>query len=272
MKLNIVISTFLVILIAVSCGEYEKLLKSSDYELKKDKAIEYYEAGKYLRATELFAQILPRYRASDQAEQLTWLNAKAFYEMGDYMMAGTYFSNFSSTFPYSRYEEEAVFLAAYCDYSQSPRPELDQEYTLKAIEGFNLFKRRFPMSSRIAEADKIIKLMEEKLVEKSYKNARLYYDMNQYRAAAVALNASLNEYPDTRYREEMMYLKLSAQMLYAGYSISSKKVERYQEAYDDYLSFIEEFPKGKYDKEVKKIYETLVRILKPEGGIIGNDK
>jgi outer membrane protein assembly factor BamD len=43
----------------------------------------------------------------------------------------------------------------------------------------------------------LITEMEDKLVRKSYISAKLYYDMKQYRAAVVALNNSLNEYPDT---------------------------------------------------------------------------
>jgi outer membrane protein assembly factor BamD len=36
----------LVVLAAVSsCGDYNKILKSTDYEFKHKKAIEYYEAG-----------------------------------------------------------------------------------------------------------------------------------------------------------------------------------------------------------------------------------
>lgn len=270
MKVNIIV-TALAALLLVSCGEYEKLLKSSDYELKKQKAIEYYEAGKYVKATELFAQVLPRYRASDEAEQLTWLNARAFYELGDYIMAGTYYANFSGTYPFSRYAEESLFMAAYCDYRMSPRPALDQEYTRKAIEGFLLFKRRYPTSDKIAEADKVIKEMEEKLVEKSYISARLYYDMKQYRAATVALNNSLNEYPTTKYREEMMYLKLNSHLLYAEYSFSDKQMERYLIAYDEYLSYIEEYPKGAYEKEVKKIYDSLMKVINPSDIGIEND-
>jgi outer membrane protein assembly factor BamD len=270
MKVNTIIIA-LVALLLTSCGEYEKLLKSSDYELKKQKAVEYYEAGKFVKATELFAQILPRYRASDEAESLTWLNARAFFELGDYIMAGTYFANFSGTYPFSRYAEESLFMAAYCDYRMSPRPALDQEYTRKAIEGFQLFKRRFPVSDKITEADGIIKEMEEKLVEKSYISAKLYYDMKQYRAATVALNNSLNEYPNTKYREEMMYLKLDSHLLYAELSFSDKQMERYLIAYDEYLSYIEEYPKGVYDKEVKKIYSSLMKVINPSDIIIEND-
>ncbi|HOU03700.1 MAG TPA: outer membrane protein assembly factor BamD, partial [Bacteroidales bacterium] len=88
--------TRLIILLSVlvllsSCGEYNKLLKSSDYELKKTKTKEYFEAGKYVKTTELLAQIIPRFRATDDAEDLNWMNAQAFYGMKDYMSAGAYF-------------------------------------------------------------------------------------------------------------------------------------------------------------------------------------
>ncbi len=271
MRINTVLAVIFAMLLA-SCGEYEKLLKSSDFELKKEKAIEYYEAGKFSRATELLAQILPRYRASDEAERLNWLNARAHYEMGDYIMAGTYFTNFTVLYPFSRFAEEAQFMAAYSDYRMSPRPELDQEYTRKAIDGFQLFKRKFPMSQRIEEADKMIREMEEKLVEKSYLSARLYYDMKQYRAATVALNNSLNEYPETKYREEMMYLKLNSHLLYAQFSFPDKQMERYLVTYDEYLSYIEEFPAGRFERDVKRIYDSLMRVLKPSDIITDFDK
>ena len=233
-----------------SCGKYEKLLKSSDFQLKKEKALEYFEAGKYVKATELFTQILPRFRATDEAEELNWLNSRAHFELQDYMMAGTYFQNFATLYPYSRYAEEANFMIAYSDYKMSPRPDLDQEFTRKAIEGFELFKRRFPVSERFAEADALITEMEDRLVRKSYISAKLYYDMKQYRAAVVALNNSLTEYPDTRFREEMMFLKLNSQYLYAFNSIADRQKERYQTAYDEYLSYVEEFPDGTDRKSV----------------------
>jgi outer membrane protein assembly factor BamD len=253
-----------------SCGKYEKLLKSSDFQLKKEKALEFFEAGKYVKATELFAQILPRFRATDEAEELNWLNARAHYELQDYMMAGTYFQNFATLYPYSRYAEEANFMIAYSDYKMSPRPDLDQAFSRKAIEGFELFKRRFPASERFAEADALITEMEDRLVRKSYISAKLYYDMKQYRAAVVALNNSLTEYPDTRFREEMMFLKLNSQYLYAFNSITDRQKERYQTAYDEYLSYVEEFPDGTYSRDVKRIYDSLMKYLKPDTTLIDN--
>jgi outer membrane protein assembly factor BamD len=112
--------------------------------------------------------------------------------------------------------------------------------------------------------------MEDKLVRKSYISAKLYYDMKQYRAAVVALNNSLNDYPDTRFREEMMFLKLNSQYLYAVNSIAVRQKERYQATYDEYLSYVEEFPEGTYSRDVKRIHDSLMKYLKPDTTIIDN--
>jgi outer membrane protein assembly factor BamD len=260
MKVKILF-VFVLVLLVSSCGEYEKLLKSTDYELKKAKAKEYYDARQYTRTTELLGQILPRYRATEEAEELNWMNAQSYLGMKDYFMAGSYYKQFIENFPFGRHIEEATFMAPFCDYKISSRPELDQQSTRDGIEGFSIFITRFPNNSRVEEAKTLIKELEEKLVEKSYKSARLYYDMKQYRAAVVALNNSLRDNPDTKYREEMMFLKLNSLFMYAELSLPAKQRERYQAALDDYYSFMEEFPKSTYAREVSNIFEKTERFL-----------
>jgi len=255
---------FLISLIVSSCGHYEKILKSTDYELKKAKVKEYYEKGQYVRTTELLTQIIPRYRATEEAEGLSWMNAQCYIAMKDYIMAGSEFKNFADLYPYSKNSEEANFMAAMCDYYMSPKAELDQENTRNAISGFNLFIAKFPASTKVEEAKKYVKELEERLVLKSYLSAKLYYEMKQYKAAIVALQNSLKEYPESVYRQEMMYLKLNSLYLYAQNSVPSKQKERYQTALDDYYSFIEEFPKSQYLKDVTRIYQSTSKVLKVE--------
>ncbi len=259
---SVIYTTLIILVLASSCGEYEKLLKSTDYDLKKAKAKEYFEAGQYVKSSELLEQILPRYRASDEAEELNWIYAQSYYGMKQYDIAGSYFKSYVEQFAYGKYAEEASYMAALCDYKMSPRAELDQEYTRNAIDGFNLFISRYPSSSRIAECKQLANELVERLVEKSYFSAKLYYDMGQYKAAIVALTNSLKEFAETKYREEMMYLKLNSLFLYAEKSFANKQKERYQATLDDYYSFMEEFPESKYAKEVKKVYEDTARFLK----------
>jgi len=261
MKVRLQIVIIISVLVA-SCGEYEKLLKSEDYDLKKAKAKEYFEAEKYVKATELFSQLLPRYRATEEAEELNWLNAQSYYRMKDYHSAGSYFKSFVDQYPYGKFTEESAFMGALCDYHISPRPELDQENTSNAIEGFNVFMRRYPYSQKIGECQTYIKELQEKLVEKSYLSASLYYEMEQYRSAITALTNSLKEYSDTKFREEMMFLKLNSLFQYAEKSVASRQKERYQTTLDDYYSFMEEFPESKFSRDVKRIYQKTSEYLK----------
>ncbi len=262
MKFRLYIVLIILVLVS-SCGQYEKVLKSSDYELKKAKAKEYFDAGQFVKTTEILTQILPRYRATDEGEELNWMNAQAYFGMKDYFVAGSYYKSFVDMFPFGKHAEEANFLAAYCDYMISPRPELDQENTRNAIEGFKIFMTKFPYSPRVADCQKYVTELEDKLVEKSYLNAKLYYDMKNYKAAVVALNNSLKEYATSKYREEMMFLKLNSLFMYAELSFAEKQKERYQDTLDDYYSFMEEFPASKYSKEVANIHEKTIKYLKP---------
>lgn len=269
MKFRLYIVLIILVLVS-SCGEYEKLLKSTDYDLKKTKAKEYFDEGQYVKTTEILTQILPRFRATEDAEELNWMNAQSYYGMKDYFMAGSYYKSFIDQFPFGVHAEDANFMAAMCDYMISPRPELDQQNTRSAIEGFNIFINRFPNSSRIEESKKHVKELEDKLVEKSYLSAKLYYDMREYKAAVVALNNSLKEYANSKYREKMMFLKLNSLFQYAELSTPNKQKERYQDTLDDYYSFMEEFPESQYSKEVKNIFQKTDSYLKaglPASGI-----
>ena len=249
-------------MLLTSCGGFEKLLKSSDFELKKTKAIEYYNDGQYVKTTELLAQILPRYRATEEAEDLNWMNAQAFYGMKDFYMAGTYFKSFNEQFPFGKHAEEGNFMAAMSDYKIAPRSELDQDNSKNGIENFNIFITKFPNSTKVDEAKKLEKELEERLVEKSYLSARLYYDMKEYKASVVALNNSLKAYTNSKYREEMLFLKLNSLYLYADKSQAIKQKERYQATLDDYYSFMEEFPKSKFSRDVNNIYQKTNKFLK----------
>jgi outer membrane protein assembly factor BamD len=259
--------TYILILLsvlAVSCGEYEKLLKSTDYELKKTRAREYFDAKQFVKSSELLGQIIPRFRASVEAEELNWLNSQSYYGMKQYDVAGSYFKSLVEQYPFGKFAEEASFLAALCDYNVAPRAQLDQQSSRDAIEGFNVFINKYPSSPKVPEARTKIKELQERLVEKSYQSARLYYDMKEYQAAITALTNSLKEYSDSKYREEMMFLKLNSLYLYASNSYLNKQTERYQATLDDYFSFMEEFPESKYSREVKKIYDDTARFLKLE--------
>ena len=248
-------------MILSGCGEYEKLLKSRDYQKKYDSALQLYEEEQFVKAGTLFDQVANIYRGTTKADTVKYYQAKSYYGQRDYMMAGHYFSELSVTYPNSAYVEEADFMTAYCFYKQSPRPELDQDNTFSTIATLQMFMVKYPNSDKLMESQEIIVEMSDKLVEKSFISAKLYYDLRYYKSAILALRNSLIEYPSTRYREELMFLILKSSYLLADNSISSLQRERYQAAVDEYYSFIGEFPDGSHSKEAERIYESSNKFL-----------
>jgi len=252
---------FVIFLTFASCGEYEKLLKSSDYALKYEKAFEYFEKEDYIRSATIFEQIANVYRGTTKADTISFYRAMSYYYSKDYTMAGHYFGELSATYKNSEFAEEATYLNAYCYYKLSPRPSLDQDYTYKAINAFSLYLVKYKGTDKREECLNIISEMREKIVEKSYMNAKLYYDRGLYKAAIVALRNSLNEFPETNHREELMFLILQSNYLLAENSVEAKKRERYQDAVDEYYSFAAEFETGEFGKEAQTIYQnSLLRL------------
>ncbi len=255
------IGLVIVLLVLNSCGDYNKIVKSTDYEFKYKKAVEYYEDGEYVRSGTLFKELVNIYRGTTRADKIYYYYAKSMIGQKDYLMAGHYFRSLVKEFPRSEYTEEAQFMIGYCSYLLSPKARLDQQVTQEAIDAFQLYINLYPYNERVDEANRLIDELEDKLVYKSYLSAKLYYDFENFKAAVVALTNGLEKYPDSKYREDLKYMLLKSKYLLATRSVSQKQEDRYSSALDEYFSFIDEFPDSKYKKEVEKYYEKASEIL-----------
>lgn len=252
----IYIALIISVILISACSEYEKVLKSSDFELKYRKAIQYYEKKDYARAITLFEQIVNYYRASVKGDSVMYLAAQSYYGDEDYIMAGHYFKELSENYARSPFVEEADYLQGYCFYLMSPRSNLDQENTNLSKAAFLKFVYKHPESKLVPECKRLMQELDNKLSEKAYLNAKQYYDLGYYKAAIVALRNCINEYPENKYREELMFMLLDANYLLAENSVIAKRNERFQATLDEYYSFIGEFPSSKYNNKIEKIYKN----------------
>jgi outer membrane protein assembly factor BamD len=246
---------------ALSCGDYQKVVKSTDYEYKLKKAKEYYDNKDYNRSSQLYQELVSIYRGTSRADQISYYLGKSCYGQRDYVLASHYFRQLLKDFPRSEYGEEAQFLIGYCYYMDSPTARLDQKTTQDAIDAMQLFINIFPGSKRVPEANKLIDEMRDKLVYKSYLSGKLYYDIEDYRAAVISLTNSIKEYPGSKYREELMYYLLKAKYLLGENSNEAKKRERLNSALDEYFTFTDEFPTSKYRKEADKFFADTKKLM-----------
>ncbi len=257
-KLNISLSILLVIIIAFAgCkSKFEKLRASNDTAKKYREAVRLYEKKDYNKALALFDDLVTKYRGTAEAEDLSYYFAYTHYKLRDYTTARYHFKTFADTYAASAKAEECRFMAAYCFYLESPTYSLDQENTIKAIESLQLFINLHPKSERVAEASKLIGNLRNKLETKSYANAKLFLDIGDYKSAVIAFRNSAREFPDTKYAEEMEFLTIKAQALYAKASFEIKQEERYDEAIQLYNEFVQNYPSSKYLKEAEEIKKS----------------
>ncbi|MDR2802090.1 MAG: outer membrane protein assembly factor BamD [Prevotellaceae bacterium] len=252
------------LLLASGCTtQYDKIVKSVDYELKYKAAKDYYQAGKYERAATLFDQAGMFYRGTKQDDSLHFLLAKSYYLWGDVYTAEYYFEQFRTTFPRSPFVEEATALRINCLYAQTHRYELDQTPAYKVLTAVEEFFYNFPATQYKEECLKMKENLEQRLDEKQYESARLYYHIENYKAATTALRTTLKDHPNSRYREEILYLLVASAYQYADNSFRHLQKDRFQAVIDEYYNFISEFPDSKYRKEVDKMN---VSALKELGG------
>ncbi len=239
-----------------SCSGVNALLKSGQPDQVYDKALEYYKRDKWQRASTLFEGVQHYYTGTMREDTLSFYNARCKYKTSDYETASTLLEEFRRKFGRSAFIEDAEGMYAMCFYFLSPGPTRDQTVTSQAIVAISEFMSRYPDSDRIPQFEQISRELTERLHEKSYINAYTYYKIGRYKSAIVALKNSLKTYPDSRYREQIMFLIVDAGYRFASNSIASKQTDRYLSMLDSYLSFKEEFPESENIKEADRMAKS----------------
>lgn len=264
--LNTSFRYILLILTAVvlgSCSKFAKLQKNGTLEQKYEAALQYYKKADYYRAGLLFEEITPLLNGQDalKAELAQFYNAYCNYHQSNYNMAQFLFKNFYETFQRSDYAQEALYMHAYSLYRDSPNFNLDQGSTLTAISAMQDFINTYPESPFRQEGTNLILQMRDKLEKKAYEKAKLYYKTSEanianYRSAVFAITNYQKDFPDSKYNEELAYLRVDAQYNLAKLSFKQKQKERYNDVVKYYLSFLDKYPESKYVRQAEKYYEN----------------
>jgi len=234
-----------------SCAGFGKVLKSKDPAYKLKMAEQYYVKKKWNYAQQLYEDIMPYYRGTPEFEDIYYKYAYCAYNQADYMNAENLFKTFLEIYPNSKKAEEMDYMRAYTFYKQSPKPQLDQTNTLKTIGMMQMFINTHPGSARNKEAAEIIEASRQKLEIKDQKAAQLYFDIGQFRAAAVAFNALLNSFPDSQKADEYKLMAIKSYFRFAELSVEEKKAERFEKVIEECNEFNERFPGSPFAKQVE---------------------
>ncbi|MEG0517738.1 MAG: outer membrane protein assembly factor BamD [Bacteroidales bacterium] len=253
-----ILKIFIVLIVALSqfscVSYYETVMKSNDVDVKYKAAFSYFNKGKYKKAAEIFENLVLATQGTPQEDTVNYYTALSNYRYGDYTTAESNFAKFIEVFPRSPFAEESQYLRIKCLYESTYRYELDQTATRKAMMVISEFMYENPTSEFYPTCQAMMKEFMERLDKKSLESAKLYYLMEDYKAAHYALKAVLKENAENQYREEVLYYTVLSSYQFAANSIKAKQKERYLTFIDDYYNFVSEYPESVQKKELDGLF------------------
>jgi outer membrane protein assembly factor BamD len=248
--INIFVAFILFVSVS-SCSKFSKIEKSKDPAFKLLKADEYYAKKSYRNAQVLYEQLFPVYKGTEKFEDLYYKWAYCFYYQKQYTEAEHQFKGWLEVFPNSARSEEVDYMRAYSFYKQSPKIELEQVNTQKSMLMMQSFINQHPGSVRIKDATAVIDEGRAKLELKEAREAKLYYNLGQFRAAGIAYNSVLNNYPESVIGDEYKLMVVKSYYKFAKLSYESKQQERFEKVITEYLDFADRYPESKLLKEAE---------------------
>ncbi|MEL6615726.1 MAG: outer membrane protein assembly factor BamD [Bacteroidota bacterium] len=245
--------------VTVGCGN-SRVTPGSAQEAY-ERGVDAFDRGKYARSIEHFRTALDFGRTSDLAANAQLYLARSYAGDRQFLLAGNEYTRFIEFYRSDDRVQQAAFerIQAYAELS--PKHELDQTDTQRAIDYIRLYLSQYPQSANADEAASLLGDLREKLAMKRFDNGRLYERRELYEAAIVYYEGVLQEYPTSQWADDALLGALRAQVSFADNSVPARQPERYREALDKYDRFTSLFPSSPLVRDAESLYDDAFSAL-----------
>ena len=244
------------------CSDYSKLLKKGTLDEKLAAADRYYKKEDWAHSLGLYENLLGYFNGQAEQEMISFRLAICNYHTGSLDLAAYLFKSFHETYPNSQYAEEAFFLLAYSHYLNTFGPELDQTNTFRALDELQLFINYYPESKRVGQANQAMDKLRDILTQKAFIGAKVFYEIEDYKAAIIALKNVLKDYPDIEQKEQIEWMivdshfqlaRNSAEIIIKDGIAEALRKNRFEQTVEAASMFLEAYPQSKYKSQVESL-------------------
>jgi len=188
----IILFTFLII---TSCSS----TKPEEVDLQKqfDRATNYLEKKRYMRAQEEFNSVAIRGLHTDLGDDAQFFLGESYFLNKEYILAIAEYDRLIRRMGFSEYVQKARWRICQCYVEQSPKYYHEQSSTERALSKLQEFMDDYPNTEFHEEALTTITNMRNKLATKLYESGRLYVKMEEYASAIITYEDLLANYYDT---------------------------------------------------------------------------
>ena len=195
-------------------------------------ADEYFAKKRYLDARDQYRIITLSYSGSRQTDKAQFYLAECHFNTKEYILSASEYERLIKMYPNSEYVDDAKYKLGYSYFKLSPKYSLDQEYTQKAIREFQEFLEEYRTSPLVPTVEKQLQECRNKLAQKVYSAAEMYYRLRYWEAAVIYFNLVLDQYYDSAYGAKAQYFLAD----------SYRNQQKWVEAGIEYRRFLAKFP------------------------------
>ncbi len=214
-----------------------------------------FERKHWEKAVVELQKLIFNYPGTSFIDSAQYLLGVTYFNQEEYPLAIAEFSKLLISYPTSQLADDAALMVAKSDFEMSPKAELDQTHTQKALDELNTFLDDYPKSDRREEAQELVNACRAKLAKRAYRAGHLYYKMGHYSAALIYFRQILNDYHDTKWVKQAQFE--IAEVFY--------KQKQYHKAKEEYQKFLQDFPNGKLANKAKRRLKKLEKEISGGG-------
>lgn len=207
------------------------------------KSRQLFEKKKWAKASaELSKMILnhPGYPAVDTAQ---FMLGVSYFNQELFILAAEEFKKINRNFPSSPLACQAEYYTTYAQFSVAPKnPAYDQKDAAAAVEALRGFLEEWSTCGWADSARTLLALALDRLAKKDFSIGRLYFKMRDWEAARIYLQGVIDEYGESNYGPEALYL----------FALSLEKEKKFDLARTKYEAFLSVYPSHKHSNEVRE--------------------
>lgn len=186
----------LVIILLFGCSN-RKSAKIDSFRVRYKKGMELIEKEKYFQAVDHFTYVVYNSPGSEMADNAQFYLAESRYFLDEYLIAIDEYMRLIRRWPASSFTEQAKYKIGKTYEKLSPIYEMDQAYTVKAIDAYQSFVDEYPENEYRSKAEKSIKKLRYKLAKKVFDAGKLYMVLREWKAATITFQGVIDNYYDT---------------------------------------------------------------------------
>jgi outer membrane protein assembly factor BamD len=154
-------------------------------------------AKEWTEAVDLFERLTLEYPQDPRFQEARFRIGEAHYGKKEYVTAADEFARLASDYPTGPWADDARFKVCESYNELSPTMQLDQQYTISAIEHCESLVGYYPDSEYVPRAQAIAARLEQKLAEKALAAGEFYLRRRAYDSALIYFDTVVRDFPTT---------------------------------------------------------------------------